>query len=239
VGHGYLLAQFLCPYNNRRRDEYGGSIENRARYPRRILRAIRDAVGDRAAIWAKLNMEDGFANGLSLDDGVEVARMIESDGSVDALQLTGGHTLRTPMFLMRGDVPLAEMVDYEPDPMRKLALRVFGRSLIKPYPFEEAFFLDRARRFKDAVDLPIILLGGLNERATMNAALREGFAFLALGRALIRDPDFVDRLKRGEIDASRCDHCNKCMAEMERPTGTRCVYWPEGGPIVPSRRGDG
>ena len=65
------------------------------------------------------------------------------------------------------------------------------------------------------------------------------FAFLALGRALIRDPDFVDRLKRGEIDASRCDHCNKCMAEMERPTGTRCVYWPEGGPIVPSRRGDG
>jgi 2,4-dienoyl-CoA reductase-like NADH-dependent reductase (Old Yellow Enzyme family) len=235
VGHGYLLSQFLCPYNNHRRDEYGGSLANRARYPRRILCAIRDAVGDRAAIWAKLNMEDGFANGLSPEDGLEVARMLASDGSVDALELTGGHTLRTPMFLMRGEVPLKEMVAYEPDPMRKLGLRVFGKRLIKPYPFEEAFFLERARRFKAAVDLPIILLGGLNERETMNAAIREGFPFLALGRALIRDPDLVDRLKSGSLDASRCDHCNKCMAEMELPTGTRCVHWPEGGPVVPSR----
>jgi 2,4-dienoyl-CoA reductase-like NADH-dependent reductase (Old Yellow Enzyme family) len=235
VGHGYLLSQFLCPYNNRRKDEYGGSLENRARYPRRILNAIREAVADRVAIWPKLNMEDGFADGLSLDHGIEVARMLEADGSVDALQLTGGHTLRTPMFLMRGDVPLKEMVAYEPDPVRKFGIRVLGSFLIKPYPFEEAFFLERARRFKAAVDLPVILLGGLNERDTMNAAVHEGFPFLALGRALIRDPDFVDQLAAGNLDSSRCDHCNKCVAEMERPTGTRCVYWPEGGPFIPKR----
>jgi 2,4-dienoyl-CoA reductase-like NADH-dependent reductase (Old Yellow Enzyme family) len=235
VGHGYLLSQFLCPYNNRRKDEHGGSLENRARYPRRILNAIREAVGDRAAIWAKLNMEDGFADGLSLDHGIEVARMLEADDSVDALQLTGGHTLRTPMFLMRGDVPLKEMVAYEPDPVRRFGIRILGSFLIKPYPFEEAFFLEHARRFKAAVDLPVILLGGLNERDTMNAAVREGFPFLALGRALIRDPDFVDQLAAGSLDTSRCDHCNKCVAEMELPTGTRCVYWPEGGPVVPTR----
>ena len=69
----------------------------------------------------------------------------------------------------------------------------------------------------------------------MNAAVREGFPFLALGRALIRDPDLIDKMKSGELTASRCDHCNKCVAEMELPTGTRCVYWPEGGPVVPSR----
>ena len=69
----------------------------------------------------------------------------------------------------------------------------------------------------------------------MNAAVREGFPFLALGRALIRDPDFVDQLAVGNLDRSRCDHCNKCVAEMELPTGTRCVHWPKGGPIVPTR----
>ncbi|MBU6282794.1 NADH:flavin oxidoreductase, partial [bacterium] len=96
AGHGYLLSQFLCPWNNRRTDRWGGSIGNRARFPREVLRAVREATAGRAAVWAKLNMDDGFRGGLSLDDGIEVARMIEADGSVDALQLTGGHTTRTP-----------------------------------------------------------------------------------------------------------------------------------------------
>src|SRR5262245_48242317 len=84
LGHGYLLSQFLSPYNNRRRDQWGGSLDNRARFPRQVLRAVRDAAGTQAAVYAKLNMEDGFAGGLQLDDGLQVARWIEADGSVDA-----------------------------------------------------------------------------------------------------------------------------------------------------------
>ncbi|MGE5289199.1 MAG: NADH:flavin oxidoreductase, partial [Micromonosporaceae bacterium] len=110
LGHGYLLSQFLSPFTNRRRDAHGGSIENRARFPRQVLRAVRAGLadagaGDRVAVYAKLNMDDGFARGLQLGDGVAVARMLEQDGTVDALELTGGFTSKTPMYLMRGDVP--------------------------------------------------------------------------------------------------------------------------------------
>jgi 2,4-dienoyl-CoA reductase-like NADH-dependent reductase (Old Yellow Enzyme family) len=222
LGHGYLLAQFLSPYNNRRRDTYGGSIENRARFPRRVLRAVRDAVGDRAAIWPKLNMEDGFASGMTLDEGIQVARWIESDGSVDALQLTGGHTTRSPFFLMRGEVPLAGMIANEKTAVGRFGMRVFACFLIRPYPFEEAFFRTSALRFREALQLPLMLLGGINRLDTMERAIDEGFDLLAIGRALIRDPDLPHRMQAGELTASRCIPCNQCVVEMERG-GTRCV----------------
>jgi 2,4-dienoyl-CoA reductase-like NADH-dependent reductase (Old Yellow Enzyme family) len=127
------------------------------------------------------------------------------------------------MFLMRGDVPLREMVRYERDWVRKLGLAVLGRILIRGYPWSEAFFLASARRFKQAVDLPIMLLGGLTELETMNRAIGEGFAFVALGRALIANPDLVGRMQSGELSRSICNHCNQCVAEMEREEGVRCV----------------
>jgi 2,4-dienoyl-CoA reductase-like NADH-dependent reductase (Old Yellow Enzyme family) len=222
VGHGYLLSQFLSPYNNRRRDQWGGSIENRARFPRQVLSAVRNAAGGRAAVYAKLNMEDGFRGGLTVDDALQVAAWFAADGSVDALQLTGGHTTRTPFFLMRGTVPLREMIQSQRHWLRRLGMQVFGRALIRTYPFEEAFFLPLARRFRAALSLPLMLLGGITRLDTMQNAIAEGFDFIALGRALIRDPDLVQRLQSGELTASRCIPCNQCVVEMERG-GTRCV----------------
>jgi len=222
IGHGYLLAQFLSPYNNRRRDAYGGSLENRARFPRRVLRAVREAVGGRAAIWAKLNMEDGFAGGMTLDEGVQVGRWIEADGSVDALQLTGGHTTRSPFFLMRGDVPLRGMIENEKSATARLGMRLFGPFLIRPFPFEEAFFRSSALRFRAALQLPLMLLGGITRLDTMERAIDEGFELLAMGRALIRDPDLPRRMQAGELTAARCVPCNLCVVEMERGA-TRCV----------------
>lgn len=221
-GHGYLLSQFLSPFNNRRDDQWGGDLAGRARFPRQVLQAVRAAAGPGVAIYPKLNMEDGFAGGLTLDDGVQVARWLEEDGTVDALQLTGGHTTRTPFYLMRGAVPLREMAAGQRAWARRLAMQVFGRLLIRTYPFAEAFFLPQARRVRAAVRLPLMLLGGVTQRATMEQALAEGFDFVALGRALIRDPDLVVRLQRGELAGSRCVPCNQCVIEMERG-GVRCV----------------
>jgi len=222
AGHGYLLSQFLCPWNNRRRDGYGGSLENRARFPRQVMRAVHEAAGGRAAVWAKLNMDDGFEGGLTLDEGVQVARWLEQDGSVDSLELTGGHTTKSPFYLMRGDVPVREMIANQTHWMARVGMRLLAKRLLRPWKFEEAFFLDSARRFREALSLPLILLGGLTRLDTMEAAVGEGFEFLALGRALIRDPDLVARMQSGELSASRCNHCNLCMVEMERG-GTRCV----------------
>ncbi len=226
VGHGYLLSQFLSPYNNHRKDEWGGSLENRARFPRQVLRAVRGAAGPSAAVYAKFNMDDGFKGGLTLDEGIQVARWLEADGSVDALQLTGGHTTKTPMYLMRGDVPLREMIRQQRDPIRRLGMRLFAPMMMKAYPFEEAFFLPMARRFREALKLPLMLLGGVKRLDTMDRAIAEGFAFVALGRGLIREPDLVKRMQAGQTAASPCIPCNQCVVEMERG-GTRCVMRPE------------
>jgi len=222
AGHGYLLSQFLTPYNNRRHDQWGGSLENRARFPRQVFRAVREAVGPDVAVYTKLNMDDGFEGGLTLDEGVQVARWIEADGAMDALQLTGGHTTRTPFFLMRGDVPLREMIASEKGFVRRLGMRLVAPRMLKAWPFEEAFFLTSARRVREAVDLPIMLLGGVTRLDTMQQALEEGFAFLAMGRALIHDPEMVKHLRSGKMTESGCTHCNLCMIEMNRG-GTRCV----------------
>ena len=219
VGHGYLLSQFLSPYNNRRHDAYGGTIENRSRFPREVVRAVRDAIGDRAALWVKLNMEDGFGGGMTVEEGLVVARLFADDGALDAMQLTGGHTTRSPMFLMRGTTPLAQLVALQPTAAKRAVARVLLPRMIRDHAFEEAFFLPTARRFRAAVDLPLMLLGGVTRLDTMTRALAEGFDFVALGRALIRQPDLVARLATGDLDASPCVPCNECMAYVGlRPT---------------------
>jgi len=228
VGHGYLLSQFLSPYTNRRRDRWGGSIENRARFPRQVLRAVRDAVGDRTAVWAKLNMTDGFAGGLTLADAVEVARLFDADGALDAIELTGGFTARTPMYLFRGEAPRRELASVQATWAKRIGTRITAPWIIKEHPFEEAFFRPYARQFLDAVRTPIILLGGVNRLATVDAAIEEGFAAVAMGRALIREPDLVARFQKDDRHEPRCVHCNACVAETYRD-GARCVLVPEGG----------
>ncbi len=222
VGHGYLLSQFLSPYTNRRRDAWGGSIENRARFPREAVRAVRDAVGSRVAVYAKLNMHDGFPGGLTLAEAIEVARLFEADGTLDALELTGGFTSRTPMYLFRGEAPRRELAAVQPNALQRLGTRLVGSWFLREHPFEEAFFLPYARQFLDAVRTPIVLLGGVNRLATVDAAIGEGFALVAMGRALLREPDLVARFQKDDRHEPRCVHCNLCVPESYRG-GTRCV----------------
>jgi len=220
LGHGYLPSEFLSPRLNRRRDDWGGSLANRARFPRAIAAAVREAVGDRLAVLAKLNMADGVRGGLWLDESVDVARMLESDGSLDALELTAGSSLQNPMYLFRGEAPVAEMARAMPKAIRP-AFRMFGTRFLREYPFEEAYLLPYARQFRAALTMPLVLLGGINRLDTVTAALAEGFEFVALGRALLREPDLIAQWQKGRTQESLCIHCNKCMATIYR--GTRCV----------------
>ena len=153
VGHNYLLSAFLSPKLNRRDDQFGGSVENRARFARTVLRTVRDAAGPNVAVTAKLNMADGVDGGLWLDESVEVARLFEADGALDALELTGGSSLANPMYLFRGDAPLQEFGATLPAPVR-LGFRFIGHRFLRSYPYEEAFFLPYARQFRRALSTP-------------------------------------------------------------------------------------
>jgi 2,4-dienoyl-CoA reductase-like NADH-dependent reductase (Old Yellow Enzyme family) len=224
MGHSYLLSAFLSPKLNHRHDQWGGSVENRARFARQVARAVRDAVGDRMAVTAKLNMADGVPGGLWLDDSIEVARMLEADGTLDALQLTGGSSLANPMYYFRGEAPRREFAATLPKALR-LGFKLIGPRFMREYPFEEAFFLPYARQFRAALDMPLILLGGINRLDTIEGALAEGFNFVAMARALLREPDLVARMQAGTTREALCIHCNKCMPTIYR--GTRCVLVPE------------
>jgi 4,4'-dithiodibutanoate disulfide reductase len=221
LGHNYLLSSFLSPNLNRRKDDLGGALENRARFPREVVRAVREATGPGLAVTAKLNMTDGVPGGLWLDESLQVARWLQDDGRLDALQLTGGSSLLNGMYFFRGDVPLRELAATQ-SPLVGLGIRAVGRRILPTYPFEEAFFLPEARQFRAALDLPLMLLGGINRRETMDRAVaEEGFAFVALARALLREPDLPRRLEREQAGEGLCIHCNKCMPTIY--SGTRCV----------------
>jgi 2,4-dienoyl-CoA reductase-like NADH-dependent reductase (Old Yellow Enzyme family) len=220
IGHGYLLSAFLSPKLNKRSDEFGGSLENRARFARDVVRAVRAAAGTDVAVTAKVNMADGVRGGFWLDESITFAAMLEADGTLDAITLTGGSSFENPMYLFRGEAPVAEMAEMFPGVL-KTGIKVFGGMFFKEYPFEEGYFLPYARQFRDALSMPLILLGGINRLDTMSRAIDDGFAFVQIGRALLREPELLLEMQKDPTREGLCIHCNKCMPTIY--TGTRCV----------------
>jgi len=223
LGHNYLLSAFLSPALNKRTDRWGGSVANRVAFLRMVTRAVREAVGSSMAVLAKFNMVDGYRGGIWLDESLEAARLLESDGVLDALELTGGSSLRNPMYLFRGEAPIEEMAAAFPQPL-KTGFKLMGSRFLPSYPFEEAYFLPYARQFRAALSTPLVLLGGINRIETVQRAMDKGFEFVAMGRALLREPDLLRRWQDGDTAESLCVHCNKCMPTIY--SGTHCVLVP-------------
>ena len=221
MGHGYLLSQFLSPAINKRNDKYGGSLENRIRFSLEVVDAVRRAVGDDYPLLCKLNMEDGFNNGFSLKDCIDTVNMLKGHG-VDAVILSGGFTSLTPFYLMRGEIPLKEMVKSESNFLQKAALRFFGRSIMKKYEFSENFFLPLAKQIRKSTDMPLVYVGGVISAQGIEEVMDAGFDMIAIGRALIAEPDFIQKVKNDPDHRSPCDQCNICVGYMEK-TGVRCV----------------
>jgi 2,4-dienoyl-CoA reductase-like NADH-dependent reductase (Old Yellow Enzyme family) len=216
AGHGYLISQFLSPYTNHRHDEYGGSLDNRMRFMRRVITKVMEAAGDDMGVIVKMNMHDGFRRGMQEAECLEVARELERLG-VHALVLSAGFVSKAPMEVMRGAMPLKTMTHYMD--MRKFwwlraMVRLFGRIMVPTVPYSEGYFLEDAKKFRAAVNLPLIYVGGLVSRSKMEEVLAAGFQGLQVARALVRDTDFVKKLRSGEIDRSPCGHSNYCIGRM-------------------------
>ena len=221
LGHNYLASAFLSPLINRRNDEFGGSLENRAKVARRMVMAVRHAVQDQIAVTAKLNMSDGVRGGISVDEAITTAKWLQDDGGLDAIELTAGSSLVNPMYLFRGDAPLKEFAGAFKPPLR-WGMRMTGKKFLREYPYREAYLLREAKQFRAELTMPLILLGGITNRDTMDLAMAEGFQFVAMGRALLAEPDLINRIARdGAGVRSACTHCNRCMPTIY--TRTRCV----------------
>jgi len=221
MGHGYLLSQFLSPRTNKRKDAYGGSVENRSRFPLEVLENVIYHVGKEFPVLVKLNLNDGFRGGFSLKDCKYVSEKLEKKGC-SAIVLSGGFTSKTPFYLMRGKVPLGGMIRNGGSLAEKITMALFGPIIIKRYKFTPNFFLAQARDIRKAVNLHLAYLGGVDSREGIEEILNAGFDFIALARPLIHDPDFLLKLQSGEIEKTECNRCNKCVVEMDRG-GVKCV----------------
>ena len=213
AGHGYLISQFLSPYTNRRKDAYGGPLENRMRFMREVMAAVTEAAADDLAVVVKMNLFDGFEGGQTLEEAVEVAKALEAAGA-HALVLSGGFVSRAPMIVMRGAMPIKTLTRTMDETFLKMGVALFGKLMIKSHPFSEKYFIEEARVVRAAVRLPLIYVGGLLSRAAIEDVLGEGFEFAAMARALITEPDFVNKLRDGACDRSRCETSNECIAVM-------------------------
>lgn len=216
AGHGYLISQFLSPYTNHRRDRFGGSLQNRMRLMQMVIRRVMEAAGDDMGVLVKMNMHDGFRRGMQQEECLEVARELERLG-VHAIVLSAGFVSKAPMEVMRGAMPIRTLAHYM-DPRKfwwlKAMLRVAGRAMIPTVPYREAYFLEEARVFRQAVSLPLVYVGGMVSRSKMEEVLDAGFEAFQMGRALIRDTDFVNKLRSGETTCSDCRHSNYCIGRM-------------------------
>lgn len=212
AGHGYLISQFLSPYTNRRKDKYGGSLDNRMRFMRMVMEEVMKAAGTDMGVLVKTNMRDGFKGGLEIDDCLTVARELEKLGA-HALVLSGGFVSKAPMYVMRGEMPIYSMTFYMKQLWLKYGVRMCGKMMIPSVPFRELYFLDDARRFRSELKLPLVYVGGVVSRSGADKVLDEGFDFIQMGRALLNEPDFVEKMRQGE-ERCGCDHVNYCIARM-------------------------
>ena len=222
AGHGYLISQFLSPYTNRRRDEFGGSLENRMCFMNMCFmnmcleEVMEQAARYNMAVLVKHNMEDGFKGGIQLPESIEIAKQIEKFG-VHGIVLSSGFVSRAPMAVMRGRIPTKTMGYYMGwnEWLQKIVVSLFGQWMIKQYDFEECFFLENAKKFRAALKGPLVYVGGLVSREGIERVLDEGFEMVQMARALINDPAFVNKMLEGDISTrSGCDHKDYCIARM-------------------------
>jgi 2,4-dienoyl-CoA reductase-like NADH-dependent reductase (Old Yellow Enzyme family) len=193
AAHGYLISQFHAPFENQRTDEYGGSLENRARFGLDVLRSVRAAVPGLGVIY-RLSIDDYFDGGLTRDEGRQIAVWAAKAGA-DALHVTAGHYRSKPT----------------------------AHRMIPPMTEPDATFLDLAAEVKKEIAKPVIAVGRLGDPATATKAVTEGKAdFIALGRTLLADPQWVEKLTRNE-PFRRCLACNTCVDGMRSGAGISCV----------------
>jgi 2,4-dienoyl-CoA reductase-like NADH-dependent reductase (Old Yellow Enzyme family) len=194
--HGFLLNQFLSPFFNKRSDNYGGKIENRARIILEILNSIRNVSGNKFAIIIKLNSDDFLDGGFTPEEMVEVSLLLEKAG-IDAIELSGGSSIS------------------------KYSSSRIGRI---DRPEEEVYYRDAAKLYKESLKVPLILVGGIRSFQVAQELIEQNLAdYIALCRPLIREPQLIKRWHSGDIKKATCIYCNQCFIPARAGEGLYCV----------------
>ncbi|MBS3732754.1 MAG: NADH:flavin oxidoreductase [Desulfobacterales bacterium] len=202
AAHGYLLSQFLSPYYNRRKDAYGGPIVNRARAAVEVTQAVRRAVGDAYPVLVKMNCRDFHDSGLELEDSLQAAQMLAENG-IDAIELSGG------LLINKRLTPSRTGVRSEKD---------------------EAYHETEAKAFKEKINVPLILVGGIRSYPVARRLVDQGTAdYISMARPFIREPGLVKRWQSENRDRAACISDNQCFQGIQSGLGVYCVTAEKAG----------
>ena len=214
-------SQFISPVYNKRRDDFGGTIEKRMRFPAEVLSRVLDAVGKDLAVVVKYSMTDGVARGNQIADGIQVARILERTGAHMAV-LSNGLNVESITAMFGSSFPKENRAS-NPNPIIRMGMWL--QSLTEPQNvvFHENYLRDHALKIREAVTMPLAYLGGVHSIEGVEMAMADGFDCVAMGRILIHDPQIVNQWAAGTAHASGCIACNRCVSMMYLPTGTHCI----------------
>ena len=226
MGHGYLLNQFISPLSNKRKDAWGASAENRARFPAEVLRRVKQAVGQTMAVLAKINVADGVPGGATVQDAIVTAKALQAAGA-DMLVLSGGRNIESGWFMFGSNFNMDEMQKVLKGSgwLTPLMLKLSQMGAPK-VAFKEMYFLEYSRQIRAAVDVPLGYLGGVKSMDNVRTALADGFEAVVLARALIHEPALVKLFQSGALTQSGCSNCNGCVPYIYHPAGTWCIERP-------------
>ncbi|MBQ9296757.1 MAG: NADH:flavin oxidoreductase [Paludibacteraceae bacterium] len=242
AGHAYLISQFLAKRTNRRCDEYGGSLENRMRFMNEILDAVMEHAKDDMAIVVKTNMWDDCWRGVSVEEGIQIAKAIAAH-KVHGIVLSGGTVSRSPMTILSGAMPhktLAHYMDMKSFWWLKAALNIPGVApiMMPTSPFRELYFMEKAKIFQEALkdcNVPLIYVGGVQSGDNCQQIMDEGFELFQLAHVLIKDSDFVNHVQQNPHYHAGCGRSNYCVGRMYT-LDMKCHECVErDGEVIPAR----
>lgn len=220
LGHGYLLSQFLSPVYNHRQDEYGGDARARMRFPRQVTERVLEAVGDDMAVLCKLSVVEGHKRGSSLQDVMIFCQELEAAGAHMAV-LSAGMNVEAPWTIFGGPLPMHAMTAAARGIFKYLSA---GMALRQPRkPFQPLYLLPWSSEIRQSTSMPLCYLGGVTAPEHANRLRADGFDAIALGRALIHQPELINNWQGEAASGSACTACNLCVAEMYSSRGTHCV----------------
>ena len=220
MGHGYLLSQFISPLYNKRRDQYGGDAKGRAQFPAMVLSRVLEAVGERLAVICKISVIEGVKKGATAEDSVEVAKVLEEAGA-HLIVLSAGMNVESAWQIFGSQLP-ASVADTVKNPIMRWGARL--TRLFEPkVEFKPLYMREHSLKVRQAVSLPLAYLGGSKQLADIEQACADGFDCVAMGRALLHDPDIINKYQQGSATESGCTSCNECVPTIYHPGGTHCV----------------
>jgi 2,4-dienoyl-CoA reductase-like NADH-dependent reductase (Old Yellow Enzyme family) len=230
AAHGWLINQFLARSHNRRKDKWGGSLENRMRLLVEIYKDIRKKVGDTYPVMMKLNAVDGIRKGLDIDEAKVVVRKM-SDLGIDAIEISGGiGESYTGFYTVRGDLP----EKYMKKMMKKQgAIHGIVSKFTRPYislikekvKLEEGYFIDLAREVRKVTEVPLMIVGGIRTKKMMESIIvDDGIEFVSLARPLVIEPNLPNKMKEGSVAKASCPSCNSCYGAVGCDMPLKCYY---------------